>query len=160
MRTQQEIIQKIQLTQNLVKNEKDPMYVQFKILVFKLDWKNALIFLRPEHRTDEQKVKWQKSSRQDDYFIKKEIEDKLDLGAMYFTDRDPLACMGVVVGLLTYVWLLGKTKDKTLTILWQEFSAQYAIQNCFRGVFEGIANEFNLDWDRMKFRYKHAIDKN
>lgn len=160
MRTQEEILTKLQQIQNLVNSEKDPMYVQYKILVYKLSWQNALMFLQHKYRTDEQKQKWQKTSRQDDYFIKKEIQDKIDLAAMYFTDREALACMGIAVGLLTYFWLLGPKKDRALEQLWREFGATYSVENCFRGVFEGICNEMNIDWDRLKLRYKLTGDIN
>lgn len=157
MRTQAEILAKIKEIEPFLKH-KDPHYVQYKILVYKLEWHNAIHFLEPQYRTDEQKKKWKDTSKQDDSIILMEIIEKLDLAAMYYHEYDKTACMGIAFGLLTYVWLMGNKYDKILTVLYREFFAEYAVFNCFRGVFEGISNEFGIDWDRFKSRY--AIQNN
>lgn len=160
MRSQQEILEKIDgLAKIIYKRapKKDPFYQQYKILVHKLDWKNAKQFLAEKDQTEEGKLNWEKTNILDKKFIVAEIKEQCDLGAMHVCGNDVEMAFFTATGLLAMFWLLGPVKDKTLTALWADYMDPQNTASCCEKTFKDVCNELQFDWARMKLCYSTGM---
>lgn len=156
MRSQLEILEKIDgIAKILYKPspKKDPFYQQYKILVHKLDWKNAREFMKPEDRTEEGKTEWEKLNILDKKVLIAEIKEQCDLGAMHVCGNDVEYAFFTATGLMAQFWLLGPHYDKILTALWQDYMNPENTARCCEKTFEDVCNELGLNWKRMKLCY-------
>lgn len=160
MRSQQEIMQKIDGVSKMLYKldpKKDPFYQQYKILCHKLDWINAKNFLAPEDYTPENELEWNKLNCLDKKVLITEIKEQVDLGAMHVCGGDMELSLHCATGLIAQFWLLGPSKDKILTAIFQDFLKHENIMNCCEHTFISVASELGFNWTRMKLCYQGGM---
>ena len=158
MRSQGEIVVKMEEIKRVCRNSQDPAFIQWKTLMHKLEWQSARGFLKPEFRSMEHKDRWEKQARLDVKYLTWEVkEESLDRAAMYVCGEDAEQAGIIMLKILTQVWLLGPTKDKILKILWSEFMNSTAFVYFYEPVFKHVAEEFQVDWNRLKLRYQTGM---
>lgn len=154
MRSQGEIVLKMEEIRKVCKSPKDAPFIQFKVLMHKLEWNEGKMFLKREMRQEQFKAKWEKTARLDEKYLRWEIkEEALDLAAMHVVGQDQEMCMIIALKIFTLFWLFGPKKDKYLKLLWQEFLHTNAWVYHYEPVFKKVAEEVEVDWERLKLRY-------
>lgn len=152
MRTQKEIFDKIE---ELKKSGSDPMKVQRKHLIRKLEWKNARWYLKPEVSGDhDAKEKWKMSSRVDESYLKKEMHDFMFGAYDFFIEKDAIGCLVSAQYLIIWLWLLGPREESFLSHILHRFVGHNS--NYCKPIFDDICNHFG--W-RIKTFYQEWENK-
>lgn len=152
MRSQAEILEKIEETSLMFRDKKDPIFQSYKVLVHKLTWKNAKSFIVEKDYNEDYKKKWENTSHLEKSYLISEIKEQMDLSAMCVQSGDKIGCLGCFIILHTLIWLCGPKYDKFLITLWQEFMRLTHVVRV-EEVFLMICNEFQIDWEKLKLRY-------
>lgn len=153
MRSQKEILEKINELTPFVTSKKSLFFQQYRILVHKLQWKYAIQFLCLEDQKEETRINWNKTNHLEKSYIKKELAEQLDISAMCVQSRDEIGTMGCYFICVTLIWLLGPKWDKLQKELWELFERATTKYFYFEPIFNKICQEIGYDWDRMKMRY-------
>ena len=154
MRSQVEIQSKITEISRILNGKKDhPLFYQYQVLVFKLYWENAKQYLKVEDQTEERREAWKKTSSLELKDLKAEIFEQLDIAAMHVQGKAKVEAMLCTLILLAQFWLLGTKKDKALKAIWADFSNPAIVDLIYEPIFISIANELQINWDRLKLRY-------
>lgn len=152
MRSQNEILKKIDEIALTVRTKKHPMYVQYGTLIHKLSWKNAKSFLAPKDYTEKRKLKWEEKNCLDLEYVLNEIKELLDISAMCVQDKNYMGALGCVLTLLAQTWLLGEYKDSDLKYLYMEFAIS-SPEDCYNYFFKRVCEIYGQSWERLKIRY-------
>lgn len=145
MRSQKEILEKIE---ELTRHNNDPMGVQRKHLIRKLEWNNALPWINPKrHNDDEFKRKWKDTSRNDEKYILNEMYQFMFGAYGAWLEHEPVECLVMCQYLIIYIWLLGKKHETFLAYIIHIFTNME--NNMGRMVFDEICK--NYGWRRVVF---------
>lgn len=145
MRTQKEIQEKIE---QLKKTGSDPMQVQRKHLIRKLEWKNVRWYMKPEIWLDSQnEKKWKETSRVDVEYLKKEMHDFMYGAYDFFIEKDAIGCLVSAQYLIIWLWLLGKKEESFLAHILHRFTGHNT--NFCKPIFDDICNHYG--WRIKKF---------
>ncbi len=138
MRSQKEILEQID---HLQRTGADPMKVQRKHLIRKLEWKNARPYLKPAFRDDTlTRQKWNNASRLDEEFLKKEMFDFMFGAYDFYIEKDPIGCLVSAQYLIVWLWLLGPREEPFLGHILNRFMGHNS--NFCKPIFDDICNHF------------------
>lgn len=145
MRSQKEILQMIA---ELEKDRNDPMGVQRKHLIRKLEWNNAVKWINVTKIGDEAfKNKWKETSRIDEKYLLKEMFDFMFAAYGAWLEHDAIQCLVICQYYLIWVWLMGPKEDAFLKYLFQIFMRPD--NNMGREVFDEVCKHYG--WKRKTF---------
>lgn len=145
MRSQKEILQKIE---EFERHGNDPMGVQSKHLIRKLEWNNALSYINPKKRFDDKFQKqWKESSRLDEKYLLKEMYDFMFGAYGAWLEHEAIECLTLCQYFIVWIWLLGPKEEAFLGYIINVFSQPD--NNMGRKVFDEICNHFG--WRRVVF---------
>lgn len=134
MRSQQEILNKIAALDH---DRNDPMGVQRKHLIRKLEWNNAVKWISPSKISDIQfKKNWEMSSRLDEKYLLKEMKEFMFAAYGAWLDREPMECLVMVQYYIIWIWLMGPKEESFLGYILGVF--QSPDNNMGRRVFDEI----------------------
>ena len=154
MRTQKEILKKLETFAKFITSKKNPAYVQYRILIHKLTWTNAKPYIVPRDRNEKFKAKWNESSRLDENHLLVEIKEQVDIAAMCVQDRDPAKTLGCALILLAQIWLLGDKRDEDLKVFWSIYLRACSPSNSYEPLFSAICTVFEFPWEKFESRYQ------
>lgn len=145
MRSQKEILEKIE---QLEKNSNDPMAVQRKHLIRKLEWQHAVKWIHPDKVNDSDfKSKWSESSRLDEKYLLKEMNDFMFAAYEAWLNHDAVRCLVICQYYLVWVWLMGSKEDAFLRHLFNMFIN--IEHDMGRGIFDEVCNHYG--WKIKRF---------
>ncbi len=145
MRSQKEILEKIS---HLEKYGADPMGIQRKHLIRKLEWNNALPWINPKRAEDEKfKTKWKETSRVDEKYLMKEMFDFMFGAYGCWLEYEAVECLVMCQYYLIWVWLMGPKEDKFLAYLFHLFME--VDNNMGRKIFDEICAHYG--WKTQTF---------
>ena len=148
MRSQKEILDKITI---LEKDWNDPMGVQRRHLIRKLEWINAVKWIDPAKiDNDEFKNEWKLTSRLDENYLKTEMYDFMFAAYDAWLEEDPVKCLIFCQYYIIWIWLMGPKEDSFLKHIFSIFINTE--NNMGRDLFDSVCKHY--DWNIKVFMRK------
>lgn len=155
MRSQKEILDQIEL---LRRSGSDPMKVQRKHLIRKLEFKHAKHYLKPEARLDSAVEKnWKETARLDEEWLKREMHDFMYGAYDFYIERDAIGCLVSAQYLIIWLWLLGRKENAMLGHIIKRFTSNN--EDYCKPIFDDVCNHFGWnikaffqEWEDKKTR--------